>query len=94
MRRVIRGFVQFQDCLGLYQDAQVATQTLRRFSEKIMKKGSASVDAMLGVGGLIQVQREIQEQQQTQFMIMWQGFAGQMRDLGKLVSTHAFYTHA
>ena len=94
MRRVIRGFVQFQDCLGLYQDAQVATQTLRRFSEKIMKKGSASVDVMLGVGGLIQVQREIQEQQQTQFMIMWQGFAGQMRDLGKLVSTHAFYTHA
>jgi CHAD domain-containing protein len=94
MRRVIRGFVQFQDCLGLYQDAQVATQTLRRFSEKIIKKGSASVDVMLGVGGLIQVQREIQERQQTQFMIMWQGFAGKMGDLRKLVNSHAFYTHA
>jgi CHAD domain-containing protein len=93
MRRVIRGFVQFQDCLGLFQDAEVASQTLRRYSEKVMKKGAVSADVMLGVGGLIQLQREIQEQQQAHFIRMWQSLPGQIKDLRKLLRTHAFYTH-
>ena len=93
MRKVIRGFVQFQDCLGLFQDAQVASQMLRSFSEKLMKKGTARVDVMLGVGGLIQVQREIQEQQQAQFLSMWNIFPRQIKDLRKLLKTKKFYNH-
>ena len=94
MRRIIRGFVQFQDCLGLYQDAQVATETLRRFSGKMMKKGSSSVEVILGVGGLIQVQREIQEQQHLQFLAMWSKFPRQIKELSKLLQTGKFYIHA
>jgi len=91
MRKVVRGFVQFQDCLGLYQDAQVASQTLRKFSQKAMKKSTASVDMMLGVGGLIQVQREIQEQQQVRFLGMWNEFPRQIKELRKLLRTGKFY---
>jgi CHAD domain-containing protein len=94
MRRIIRGFVKFQDCLGLYQDAQVATETLRKFSGKILKKGSASVDVMLGVGGLMQVQREIQEQQHAQFLTMWSRFPKQMKELHKILHTVKYYVHA
>ena len=91
MRKVIRGFVQFQDCLGLFQDAQVASQALRKFSQKAMKKGTASVDMMLGVGGLIQVQREIQEQQQARFLSMWKDFSRQIKKLRRLLRTGKFY---
>jgi CHAD domain-containing protein len=91
MRKVIRGFVQFQDCLGLFQDAKVASQTLRKFSQKAMKKGTASVDMMLGVGSLIQVQREIQEQQQARFLGMWNAFPRQMRELRKLLRMGKYY---
>jgi CHAD domain-containing protein len=92
MHSVIRRFVRFQDCLGLFQDAQVAAQTLRKFSEKSMKKRAASVDVLLGVGGLIQVQREIQEQQQNQFLDMWHTFPRHLRKLRKLLQTNTFYT--
>jgi CHAD domain-containing protein len=91
MRKVIRGFVQFQDCLGLYQDAQVASQMLRKFSQKAMKKGTASVDMILGLGGLIQVQREIQEQQQGRFLGMWNEFPRQIKELRKLLRTGKYY---
>ena len=94
MRKVIGRFVQFQDCLGLFQDAQVASLTLRSFSEKSMKKGTARVDVMLGVGGLIQIQREIWEQQQAQFLSMWNIFPRQIKDLHKLLQTKKFYNHA
>ena len=93
MHKVISGFVQFQDCLGLFQDAQVASQMLRKFSEKSMKRGTARVDMMLGVGGLIQIQREIQEQKQAQFLSMWNGFPHQIKNLRKLLQTKKFYNH-
>ena len=93
MSRVIRGFVRFQDSLGLFQDAQVSSQMLRTFSEKSMKRGAAGVDVMLGVGGLIQVQREIQEKQYIQFLSMWSMFPRQVKNLRKLLSTKKFYTH-
>jgi CHAD domain-containing protein len=94
MRKVIKGFVQFQDCLGLFQDAQVASQTLRKFSAKSMKKGTATVDVMLGVGGLIQLQREIQDRQQARFLGMWNTFPRQIRDLRKLLQTGKYYERA
>ena len=94
MRKTIGGFVQFQDCLGLYQDAQVATETLHKFSERMMKKGSVSVDVMLGVGGLIRVQREIQERQHSQFLDMWNKFPRLIKKMRRLLQTGKFHNHA
>ena len=94
MRKTIGEFVQFQDCLGLYQDAQVATESLRKFSEKMMKKGSVSVDVIIGVGGLIQIQREIQEKQHSQFLDMWNKFPRLIKEIRRLLQTGKFHNHA
>ena len=53
MSSVIRGFVKFQDCLGLYQDAQVAMETLRELAEEIAGRPKAPAQLLLGIGSLI-----------------------------------------
>jgi CHAD domain-containing protein len=93
MRKLIRGFVRFQDCLGLHQDAQIATETLRGFSEKMMRGERPPLEVLLGAGSLLQVQRQIQERERKRFLAMWHKFPGQVKELRKLLKSGKFYDH-
>jgi CHAD domain-containing protein len=91
MGAVIRQFVRFQDCLGLHQDAQVAMDTLRGLSERATRNRAASVEKLLGIGSLIQVQRDIQERQRIEFLGMWGQFPARVKELRKLLKSGKFY---
>ena len=94
MSSVIRGFVKFQDCLGLYQDAQVAMETLRELAEETAGRPKAPAQLLLGIGSLIQVQREIQEKQKLEFLNRWDRFPVQVKELQKLLKSGKFYRNA
>ena len=91
MRKAIRGFIQFQDCLGLYQDAQVALDSLEEFAQRMVKRGDPDPDLMLSIGALMQVQRSIQEEQRALFLGKWNRFPKQVRGIQKLLKSGSFY---
>jgi CHAD domain-containing protein len=91
MRKAIRSFIQFQDCLGLYQDAQVALESLEEFARRMVKRGDPDPELMLAIGALMQVQRDIQEEQRALFLGRWNRFPKQVRGLQKLLKSGSFY---
>jgi CHAD domain-containing protein len=91
MKKMIGQLVLFQDCLGLYQDAQVAEETLNKFIKKMGQTPDDPVELILSTGSLIQVQRDIQDQQRRRFIEMWIKFHKTLKNFQtilNLVSHH------
>jgi len=91
MRKAIRSFIQFQDCLGLYRDAQVALESLEDFAQRMVKRGDPDPELMLAIGALMQVRRDVQEEQRALFLGKWNRFPKQVRGLQKLLKSGSFY---
>jgi CHAD domain-containing protein len=85
MKKVTGQLVLFQDCLGLYQDAQVAEETLKSFIEKMGQAPEDPVELLLSTGALIQVQRDIQVQQRRRFTELWITFPKTLKNFQKIL---------
>jgi len=72
----IRVMVQFQDCLGQYQDAQVAVDTLRSILDALPLGEKENTELAIATGSLIQVQREIAREKLSEFRRLWKKFNG------------------
>ena len=55
----IRTMVRFQDCLGEHQDAVTAIGRIQDLANEMVRHEQVGPEALLQLGGLIQVQREI-----------------------------------
>jgi inorganic triphosphatase YgiF len=66
---LLKECIGYQDCLGLYQDAQVALRTLGGLAaERTLRESSGG---LLALGELIQVQRHLIGTQQERFGTLW-----------------------
>ena len=61
--------VVYQDCLGLHQDANAAAAALAVLAEDPSLAGSSA--ALLALGALLQVQREVMREQRERFSALW-----------------------
>ena len=71
---LIRAMVKFQDCLGEHQDAAVAAQKIDALAREMAAGGSLPVEALLDLGSLIQVQREIAMDRRARLADLWKKF--------------------
>ena len=71
---LIRAMVKFQDCLGEHQDAAVAAQKIDTLAREMAAGGSLPVEALLDLGSLIQVQREIAMDRRARLADLWRKF--------------------
>jgi CHAD domain-containing protein len=67
---LIEAFVEYQDCLGLHQDAITAERLLTETLEKIPNE-SRSEDFLLSMGALLQLQRDARQTQREEFVRRW-----------------------
>jgi CHAD domain-containing protein len=85
MDRMVKLFVRFQDCLGTFNDAQVAEQRLCNLAESLQYRNTASKETLLVTGALIQIQRDLAEAQRAAFFKIWEKFPKQLSKLKKIL---------
>ncbi len=86
MKKTVGQLILFQDCLGMYQDAQVTEETLDKFIKKFSKTPDDSIELILSTGALIQVQRDIQDQQRRHFTEMWIKFPKTIKNFQNILN--------
>jgi CHAD domain-containing protein len=86
MERMIKSFVRFQDCLGAFNDAQVAEESLRDLADSLRYGDKTSKEILLLLGCLIQIQRDIAESHRTDFLKMREKLPKQISRLQKILS--------
>lgn len=74
MEPLLQAMVQFQDCLGEHQDAVVAAARVDALAREMAARGDLPPEALLDLGGLIQVQREIARERRKQLAGLWKKF--------------------
>jgi CHAD domain-containing protein len=70
----IRAMVRFQDCLGEHQDAVVAMGRIRSLAADLAERGKIPPEALLDLGALLQVQREIAAERRLGLQALWEKF--------------------
>lgn len=70
----IRAMVRFQDCLGEHQDAVVAMGRIRSLAAELAARGKIPPEALLDLGALLQVQREIAADRRLGLGDLWKRF--------------------
>jgi CHAD domain-containing protein len=70
----IRAMVRFQDCLGEHQDAVVAMGRIRSLAAESADQGKIPPEALLDLGALLQVQREIAADRRLGLQALWEKF--------------------
>jgi CHAD domain-containing protein len=81
-KALIKQFVQFQDCLGINQDAYIAMNTLNDILNKIESKSDLD---LLGFGSLYQIQKEIIRSQRKKFDSLWENFPQLIKELNTII---------
>lgn len=85
MHKMIELFVLYQDCLGTFNDVQVAEERLRSLADSFGNDDAARREIMLVLGSLIQIQRDEAEQQRTAFFDLWKKFPRTVCKLEKIL---------
>ena len=86
MAELIGQFVQFQDVLGLFNDAQVAMRRLRDLAVLLEKQHPDSRELLLTLGALLQLQRDMAGERRMEFLKIWKKFPKRRKRLNKLVA--------
>jgi len=86
MRKVIRSFVRFQDCLGVHQDAHVAIENLKELAHGMEVSGRADADVLLCIGSLVQLQRDLAQVKVQEFAAIWNKFPRSVKKLRRLLA--------
>lgn len=71
---LLEAMVKFQDCLGEHQDAVVAAARVELLAREMAARGDLPLQALLDMGGLIQVQREIAGERRARLSGLWKKF--------------------
>ena len=66
--------VEFQDCLGEHQDAQVAQARLREMADRLAEDGGATTETLIFVGGMIQQLEGVARECRRRFERNWKKF--------------------
>jgi CHAD domain-containing protein len=82
---LIKSIVAFQDCLGLYQDAEVSLSSLEELFQLLLKKKPEQRDLVLSFGALFQVQREVQIRQLETFRELWRSYPRLKKAIAEIV---------
>jgi CHAD domain-containing protein len=77
----IRQFVDYQDCLGEHQDAQVAQENLLAMADRLVEAGEASPAVLMFLGGIIQSFHGMARNRRAQFETNWKKFPRQVKAL-------------
>jgi CHAD domain-containing protein len=85
LNSIIKSLVEFQDCLGLHQDAQIAIKTFLEIQNTMTNNRPIEPVTILAFGALVQVQREIETQQRDMFCEMWDRFPEIQKELVKVI---------
>lgn len=85
LNRIILSLVEFQDCLGLLQDAQISIKTFLEIQNTMSNNRPIEPETILAFGALIQVQREIETQQRDMFCEKWDRFPEIQKELVKVI---------
>ena len=70
----IRTMVRFQDCLGEHQDAVTAIGRIQDLANEMVQHEQVGPEALLQLGGLIQVQRDIARKRRGRLIKLWARF--------------------
>ena len=70
----IRTMVRFQDCLGEHQDAVTAIGRIQDLAKEMVHHEQVGPEALLQLGGLIQVQRDIARKRRGRLIKLWARF--------------------
>ncbi len=71
---LIEAMVRFQDCLGEHQDAVVAMARIQELARQLVARGRIAPEALLDLGGLIQVHREVASDRRARLAGLWKKF--------------------
>jgi CHAD domain-containing protein len=71
---LLEAMAKFQDCLGEHQDAVVAAARVDLLAREMAARGDLPLQALLDLGGLIQVQREIASERRARLAGLWKKF--------------------
>lgn len=71
---LLLAMAKFQDCLGEHQDAVVAAARVEGLAREMAARGDLPLEALLDLGGLIQVQREIARERRERLAGLWKKF--------------------
>jgi CHAD domain-containing protein len=74
MADYIRTMVRFQDCLGEHQDAVTAIGRIQDLAREMVQREQVGPEALLQLGGLIQVQRDIARKRRGRLVKLWARF--------------------
>jgi CHAD domain-containing protein len=85
----IRTMVRFQDCLGEHQDAVTAIGRIQDLAKEMVQHEQVGPEALLQLGGLIQVQRDIARKRRGRLVKLWARFDRRSvrKQLGALKAT-------
>jgi len=70
-KKSVKDLVEFQDCLGDYNDAVVALELLGKVVDRQRVKRNKSADALLLLGGCVEFNRRKAEKQLKIFQKRW-----------------------
>ena len=86
MDRLIDQFVQFQDVLGLFNDARVAMERLQELAALFEREQSDPRNLLLTLGALVQLNRDRAKEQRREFSRIWRKFPKRAKRLRRLIS--------
>ena len=86
MDELIDQFVQFQDVLGLFNDAQVAMERLQELAALLEREQTNPRNLLLTLGALVQLHRDRAEEQRREFSRIWEKFSKRAKRLRRLIS--------
>jgi len=73
--------VEFQDCLGEHQDAQVAQTGLREMAERLAQEGETQPETLIFVGSMIQRLDGVARDRRRIFEKRWKQFPRLIADI-------------
>jgi CHAD domain-containing protein len=84
--RLVRPFVQVQDCLGDFNDAHAAAENLVNLADSYEYRDSSSKEVLLALGALVQIQRDCAENYRANFLKIWEKLPKQAARQKKILS--------
>jgi CHAD domain-containing protein len=79
MDPVLSLLVAYQDCLGRFQDAQVALDRLESVARERWQASSPTVEEALSLGAALHVFREQASRSRSDFIVRWPSFDAGVR---------------
>jgi CHAD domain-containing protein len=87
--RVLDLFVEYQDCLGKFQDACVAIERLVKLARERWSDEDKRLEEFLFIGGVIGAHRDLADRQRADFHTRWPSFPSKIRRFRRMMRRKA-----